>query len=514
MNKNLRVLCLADNTSTDAVGTKLAIDFSVNNNLPFRGSIHTAEENTLLYGCYLAGPHTLQQKNIINFSKYFDKVVLLDQKQEQYSHNRIFLAMWKLVKDMKEIGIDVQILNEENMRYLDKWEEIFEKNQSICVNAWILMHDGMDGYTNLCGRNWNRIKKRDKIVDWQNDKDYTRIRNDMLRGKKISGCEECYKFEIKGMRDMRWTDSFEWITRLKLKNIDELKQIKNPRYAEIRPSNKCNLMCRQCRPNWSHLIDKEVKSIDDPKFQKIALKQNREVLNNSSFDKLDLDKLERIYIAGGEPTVMPEVYEFLRRCVKEDNTNFEMNINTNAVKISEKLFDLFSKFKKLWFTCSIDGPPKVNEYARWRTDSRLQISNIHRLRKGGAGIHFISVVSIYNVHVLGDTMEFFDREFPYATVQLNKAGYKQDLLDPFNHPNQKMVLKSLTKARNTKCYYHQERGSKPIVDSLIDHYTNHHSVDLKKLSNFFYYNDTLDKHRGSSLSEYIPELEECRKLIR
>ena len=514
MSKNLKVLCLGDNTSTDAIGSELAIDFSIKNNLTFRGSLDTADENTLQYGCYVAGPHTLQQKDIINFSKYFDKVVLLDQKQEQYSHNRIFLAMWKLVKDLKEMDIDVEILNEENMRYLNKWEEIFEKNKSICVNPWILLHDGMDGYTNLCGRNWNKIKKRDEIADWQNDKDYNRIRNGMLNGEKISGCDLCYKFESQGMRDMRWTDSFDWITRLKLKSIDDLKKIKNPPYAEIRPSNKCNIMCRMCRPNWSHLIDKEVKNIDDQKFQKIVQHQDNEVLNNPSFDKLNLDKMERIYIAGGEPTVMPEVYEFLRRCVKENKTNFEMNINTNAVKISDKLFNLFSKFKKLWFTCSIDGPPKVTEYIRWGTNSQRQISNIHRLKKGGAGIHFISVISIYNVHVLGDTMEFFDREFPYATVQLNLGAYKGQILDAFNHPNQKLVLNSLIKARNTKCYFHQERGSKPIVDSLIDHYTNHYSVDRERLSNFFYYNDTLDKHRGSSLSESIPELEDCRKVIK
>jgi len=69
--------------------------------------------------------------------------------------------------------------------------------------------------------------------------------------------------------------------------------------------------------------------------------------------------MERIYIAGGEPTVMPSVYAFLRKCVAKGKTDFEININTNAVKISDKLFDLFSKFPKLWFTCSIDDGLKA-----------------------------------------------------------------------------------------------------------------------------------------------------------
>jgi len=509
-----KILCLGDNTSVDAWAHKLTKKFAEENGVIFRGQLsdlHVELEN----GCYHIGPFVMQQKNIIEIAKKFTKVILLDQKQEQFSHSRIFLAMWKLVKDMKETGIHVKILNQKNMEYLDKWEKIFENNKSICMNPWIVMHDGQGGYTNLCGRNWTRIKKRKDILNWKNDQEYNNIRKKMLDGEKIPGCRVCYDFEEKNIRDMRWTDSFDWITRLKIKSVEDLEKLKDPVYFEVRPSNKCNLKCRMCGPKWSHLIQKETKSINDDKFQTLAMQHNaEEILNNPSFNLLNLNTLVRLYIAGGEPTVMPEVYQFLKNCIIQKKTNFELNINTNAVKISETLFDLFKNFSKLWFTCSIDGTHKINEYIRWGTESEKQIKNIHRLKQGGAGIHFISVISIYNVHEIGKIMEFFDYEFPYATIQLNHGEYRNKILSAWLHPNHDLVIESLEKAKKTKCYWHQERGAKTIVDGLYQYYIKKPKIDKLKISNFFYYNDTLDKIRGSKLGDYIPELEECRKYIK
>ena len=513
MKNTLKVLCLADNSSADAWGHKLTEKFCKQNNFVFRGSL--AGVNTVKNGCYYIGPVVYQQKDIIEQAKKFDRIVLIDQSQEQFSHSRIFLAMWKLVKDIQSSGLNVEIVNKENMAYLDNWEKIFTENKSICMNPWILMHDGQDEFTNLCGRNWKKIKKRKDIKNWKTDPDYLKVRQKMLKGEKLRGCQVCYDFEEKGMRDMRWTDSFDWITKLKLKNINDLQKINDPVYFEVRPSNKCNLKCRMCRPKWSHLVAEETKKITDKKFQSLVIQNERDpIVNTPSFNLLNLDTMARVYIAGGEPTIMPEVYEFLRNCIAKEKTDFEININTNAVKISEPLFDMFKKFPKLWFTCSIDGTPKTTEYVRWGTISKTQIKNIHKLKKNGAGIHIISVISIYNVHEIGDIMEFFDNELPYATIQLNHAGYRHNLLTAWNHPNKELVLKSLEKAKQTKCYYHQERGAKTIVDALYEHYSKNPVLDKGTLSNFFYYNDTIDKHRGSKLADYIPELEDCRKYIK
>jgi hypothetical protein len=80
-----------------------------------------------------------------------------------------------------------------------------------------------------------------------------------------------------------------------------------------------------CGPRFSHLIQEETNSINDGKFQNmVSHNTDDEILNTSSFNLLDLDTMVRLYIAGGEPTVMPEVYEFLRNCVEQKKTNFEL----------------------------------------------------------------------------------------------------------------------------------------------------------------------------------------------
>ena len=63
---------------------------------------------------------------------------------------------------------------------------------------------------------------------------------------------------------------------------------------------------------------------------------------------------------------------------------------------------------------------------------------------------------------LGDTMELFDREFPYAPIQLQWAGFKGNLLDPYNHPNRKLVHESLKKAKKTISVF------SPTLKSSID----------------------------------------------
>ena len=115
---------------------------------------------------------------------------------------------------------------------------------------------------------------------------------------------------------------------------------------------------------------------------------------------------------------------------------------------------------------------------------------------------------------LGEILEYFESEFPYAPVHFNTAGYKGDIISPFIFPNHNLVLQSIKKAKNTKIYYDNEQRTKAVIDSLEKHYSTKTQIEYKKLSNFFYYNDTLDKARGSKLGDYIPELEECRKYIK
>ena len=87
----------------------------------------------------------------------------------------------------------------------------------------------------------------------------------MIAGHQIpEHCNYCYKLESKeGDKGVRFYDTIKWTSVLGIKNLNDLKKIKNPAYVEVRVSNKCNIRCRSCTPRYSHLIGKEFESIGD-----------------------------------------------------------------------------------------------------------------------------------------------------------------------------------------------------------------------------------------------------------
>jgi hypothetical protein len=508
----MKVMCLGDNSSRHAWGHHLTETLAQENNSIFRGMV-PSDTSKLENGYYHIGPLAMEPRHIIESSKKFDRVVLLDQEQDKFSNHRIFLSMFKLINDMKDMGIDVEIMNKENMQYLYYWTDVFEKNKSICVYPWLLMHDSYGEHTSLCGRSQIPVAKKKNLTDWATNKDYNKIRQNMLQGVRNRNCRGCHVYEDKGIREQRWNYSFDWIARLKLKKIEDLTKIRNPLYYEIRPSSKCNAMCRMCTSSFSHLIEKENKTIKDKEFLSL-IDNTKTVRINNTFDRVDINTVKRLYVAGGDPSVMSSVYKFMEKCIEQKKTDFTFNMQTNSVSIKPKFFNLCKQFTNMCISTSVDGAGKVNEYVRWNTVDKKQKENIHKFYQQGNKVHIISVVSIYNVATLGETMEMFDREFPYAPIQLQWAGFKNNLLDPYNHPNRSLVFKSMQKAKKTNCYWHNESGTTNFVNNLYDFYgdtKNKNTFDREKLRRFFKYNDVLDQSRGSKLADYIPDLEDCRK---
>jgi sulfatase maturation enzyme AslB (radical SAM superfamily) len=356
------------------------------------------------------------------------------------------------------------------------------------------------------------VTKLSDMKNWKDDPGYTVVRNKMLKGQKIPNCTACYDQEAVGENvSIRRHETIEWAALLHLKSINELKDITSPSYFELRFSNKCNITCRSCSGHFSHLIQKENDQIKDEKFQTIVDKQ---AFSSTGGDELiQWDNIKRVYIGGGESTVQPELYRFMRKCISNDNTDFEFRIGTNGVRISDKLFDLFKHFKNLTFSLSIDGTPKVDEYIRWGTEANDKYSNMQRLKNQGHPIALNFVMSIWNISHIGEILQYFDKAYPGSPVHMNKAGYNGDIISPFLFPDKDVVKESIAKAKKTQVYFSNEQRTKFLIDSVDKFYSSDKSVDFEKLKKFFYYNDTLDRVRGVALKDYIPELERCRKFV-
>jgi sulfatase maturation enzyme AslB (radical SAM superfamily) len=254
-----------------------------------------------------------------------------------------------------------------------------------------------------------------------------------------------------------------------------------------------------CVPKWSSLIEREWKELGwlDEDFTQ----------NFNDFSMVQIDKAIKLYIAGGEPTAMPEFYTFLKKCIDEKHTGFEIQVNTNASKISNRLLGLTKNFSNFSFTVSIDGYQDANDYTRWGSQWHTVVDNIHRLQRNGHSINFNIVVSLLTIFSFHDLVRFLDSEFPGCLVHAQLA----DNITPFVIPYSKDQLAKIETIKQTSAYSANELFAS-FVDTLLN-LCKKSTLDKSKLQHFFSRNDTIDISRDSCLNDYIPELEKLRELL-
>jgi sulfatase maturation enzyme AslB (radical SAM superfamily) len=311
------------------------------------------------------------------------------------------------------------------------------------------------------------------------------------------------------MESYRQFETIDWVTRLEIENIDDLKDITRPFFYEVTHSNDCNIKCRGCQPAYSKPIGIEIK--------KHNIQTPAPVLwnsNNYSIDLIDIDTLDyrsTVYFQGGEPTIMSEVREFLQKCIHKGKTDFFLTMCTNGVKITQEFLDLVNHFPNTNFSFSIDGFDRVNDY--WRSGSTWHkvIANAHLIQSLGHSVSINTVPGIYNVTNMHLLFEFLDREFSMTAIymQINYLPWQS----AYNHPRADLVIDSMKRCQQTSIYHSNGKSCKSSIDSILHHYSNNPVCDLPALKNFFDYNDQLDRVRNTKLADFIPELEEARKFL-
>jgi hypothetical protein len=209
--------------------------------------------------------------------------------------------------------------------------------------------------------------------------------------------------------------------------------------------------------------------------------------------------VKKLYVAGGEPTAMPEFFDFLDRCIDNSN-NFEFTVNTNANKFSDRFKRQLQKLPHVQFIVSIDGYQDLNHYIRWPSNWNSIVENVKYLCENQHVVSFNVTVSMYNVSELHNLLSFFDQEFPGTLIHAQLAG---GITSPLNFPNSDLVLEDLQKATTLQCYQN-DWLLKNFIDSLITHFqTANATVDLEP---FLRFNSKLDANRNISMKQHAKKL--------
>ena len=492
-----KILCLGNNTEDTDIRAKLVAQ---ERNLEYHGLITEVKE--ISPGCYQTSFYDMSYGDLIELSKNMDDIIILDQPKDSYLDEHAFYQTISLGKHLKSTC---------NVIFLDDSfnytvEDVLKTNKSLCILPFIQSVTVNGNYT-VCCQSHTPISKIESTINYSGDANRTLIKQKMLAGEKLDNyCKICYDLENKKIVSPRITQTNEWANRLNIKNINDLSEITNPIFYEIRASNQCNLMCRMCNPTWSSLLKKEnqkLKIFDESEYQ------------YTGFDHVNIDNIEKLYVAGGEPTIMQELYTFLEDCVQKKKTNFEIQVNTNAVSLNKKFKSLLKHFNNFNFEISVDGYGLVNQYVRWPTNWDKLINNIDYIYSQGHKISFNSVVSIYNIASLYSTVEFLSNRYKKIPIHLSPVMFtylKKDILSPYIFPDAKLIIDNLDKIKKLEVY-HNDIELKSKIDEYQDYFKNKHVISLPTLTSFFEYNNKLDNSRNIRLIDYIPELEQYRTLI-
>jgi sulfatase maturation enzyme AslB (radical SAM superfamily) len=506
-----KILCLGTNSkATDDQTFELAnLDQTTNHGLISDSNFIPTDP-----GYYHTSIVDVSSGGIVALAKHFDQIKMLDQSYDVWSHWKVLLSTYKIMVQLEKLGYSTDFRTNESVQSIIFLSELLETNKRFCLYPWIhLLEEYGEVYLCSKGGPGMGVKLLKDIKDWRTDPEFVEVRRKMLAGEFNEKCQLCYHEQESGFTSTRVHESMDWGVKLNIKSLDDLKKFELPVFYEVRPSNKCNLQCRMCSPHNSDLIDKEYKKIN---ILPSEIPPDRKRIWGS-YDHIDIENLlpeSRIYFTGGEPTIIPEFYAFLEKCIDLGRTDLDITFNTNAQKISDKLINLLNKFENVNFSVSIDGYGKVNDYIRWGSNWEKIVDNLHRIKDAGFFVSLEAIPSIWNITNLHLLYEFADVEFPTSTMFLQQTYWHDDTITIYNHPNPKLVVESMNKIKQTKMYYSDARDNKSIVDTILEYYQNDdYTCNLDTLRKFFEFNDKLDLSRNVRLVDYIPELEESRRYL-
>ena len=104
-------------------------------------------------------------------------------------------------------------------------------------------------------------------------------------------------------------------------------------------------------------------------------------------------------------------------------------------------------------------------------------------------------------------LEFLNTQFPNCLIHSQFA----ENIYPFIFKFSKNLVQKLETIKSIDAYNNDVLFAS-FVDGVIKN-AKQSKLDKNKLQHFFNFNDTLDISRNSCLNDYIPELEQLRKLL-
>lgn len=446
----------------------------------------------------------------------------------------------QLAETFDWVNSKVDLLRDENIYTvfpeLKKFIQIAStKSPTFCVFPFFNLNSNTDGSVKLCCniRENTHIKKPDlteynlgydNIEDiWSSDY-LNKIRRDMLLGNEVSDCKDCYKHERLTGSSSRTESNAFWLKKKHIvQKIDSYRfddYLEPVSSLELRLGNTCNLSCNSC---WGYSSSKSneerlqiLKKEDTPvTFKKQWQSEYSIPKNINHWFKTDVYKdniqktskhLNRVYITGGEPTLIKENRRLLQDLLDQGNKDCFVSFTTNGTQADSELLELLRQFPNNEVQISLDGVGAQAHYVRYPTDWNQLTQNISAIAAvPNVKIVFYTVISAYNLKSLGNILTYVDsiaavRPVGWYPIMLDNPSYMSTHIWPRDVRGDAKIAIDYLPLSNLKKYVSQN-----VFQKVYDYYLAEETY-TDRIEQFKEYNEVNDRHRGTDFNSTFPEL--------
>ena len=247
------------------------------------------------------------------------------------------------------------------------------------------------------------IRERHTHPYWQNLKDTFK------NNEWPSACRKCKVQEERQQESHRQVAVRTFELENEQQVFDTLGEQSPVLQLDVRPNNKCNLMCRMCTPVDSSLIAEHAGESQTL----VELYGERDIADGleprvSSTTKELLKDITNIRMLGGEPTLDENCLALLDRMIElGKGPEVHISITTNGTNARQSFLDRIKHFNtNLRF--SIDGYGPYYEYVRTYGNWDKLTRNIDRLAPHAARMGANFVLQMYNVFGAGEYALWLD----------------------------------------------------------------------------------------------------------
>jgi MoaA/NifB/PqqE/SkfB family radical SAM enzyme len=374
-------------------------------------------------------------------------------------------------------------------------------HESLCSLPWIGVYINPDGTVKNCAISNEKLGNLhstplEKILLGPTN---VLIKKDMLANIKHDRCGVCYRNEHNSKSGSKKSSNRSWYKKYGIKNVSST-MYRDPanfdlKTLDLRWRNTCNLACVYCGPDLSSKWASEL-NIQSYRIDEAVLTQNKQyILDN-------LDNINHVYLAGGEPLLIKENLELLN-LLHEQNPDVEIRINTNLFQIDNEIFKKLILFKNVKWTVSVDAIKDEFEYIRYPGHWNKFYDNLMYLKDQEFDINFNMVWFVLNSTSIFDCIDLLQQSgFHENTFMI------QCLEDPLPLSIRcmpdvyleelKLILKQKLAQTNSKYWLHKS------IDSMYN-FIDGSFLDLSITSTFDFLN-VLDQRRGLDSRSIFPML--------